>query len=52
MGELLVKKRTCLYFLDEMSLGAAQLVHLSCLKIKTRPFLDEGLTLAYNIYIP
>ena len=45
MGELLVKKWTCLYFLDKMSVGASSLVHLSCLKIKTRLFLDQQLTL-------
>ena len=32
MGRLLINKKTCIYFLDEMSLAAAQLVHLSRLK--------------------
>ena len=39
MGRLLIKKKTCLYFLDEMSLTAVQLVHLS--HLKTRLFLDQ-----------
>ena len=40
VAQSLINKKTCLYFLDEMSLAAALLVHLSCLKIKTRFFLD------------
>ena len=47
--QLLIKKKTCLYFLDEMSLAAAQLVHLSRLKINTRLFLDQQPTLNFNI---
>ena len=43
MGRLLINKKTCIYFLDEMSLAAAQLVHLSRLKIKTRLFVDPEL---------
>ena len=34
-GQLLMESKTCLYFLDEMSLAAALQVHLSRLKIKT-----------------
>ena len=45
MGRLLINKKTCIYFLDEMSLAAAQLVHLSRLKIKPRLFVDQQPTL-------
>ena len=40
MGQFLINKKTCLYFLDELSLQ----VYLSRLKIKTRPFVDQELT--------
>ena len=49
MGQSFVNERTCLYFLDEMSLSAAQQVDLSHLKMKTRPFLDQGLPLSYLV---
>ena len=35
------KKKTCLYFLDEMSLAAAAGSPVPRLKIKTRLFLDQ-----------
>ena len=43
MDRLLINKKTCIYFLYEMSLAraAAQLVHLSRLKIKPRLFVDQ-----------
>ena len=45
MGQSLFNKKTCLYFLDEMSLAAARQVNLSRLKVKTRLFVDQGLGL-------
>ena len=38
MGELLVMKKTCLYFLDEMSLSAARQIRLSCLNTNKDSF--------------
>ena len=40
VGRLLIKKKIRIHFLDEMSIAAAQLVHISLLKIKlvTGPF--------------
>ena len=40
----MVNEKTRPYFLDEMSLSAAQQVDLSRLKIKTRLFVDQQLT--------
>ena len=43
MAQSLINKKTCLYFLDEMSLAAERQVSLSRLKIKTRLFVEQGL---------
>ena len=48
MAQSLINKKTCLYFLDEMSLAAERQVNLSRLKIKTRLFVVQGLGLYYK----
>ena len=50
LSQLLINQKTCLYFLDEMSLTAAQLVHLSRLKIKTHIFVDQQLALYHELF--
>ena len=52
MGQSLFNKKTCLYFLDEMSLAAARQVNLSRLKIKTRLFVDQGLSQCIAQQVP
>ena len=44
-GGIIDQEKDVSLFLDEMSLAAAQLVHRSRLKIKTRLFLDQQPTL-------
>ena len=48
MGQSLINKKSCLYFLDELSLSAARQVDLSRLKLKTRLFVDHGLPQIYG----
>ena len=40
----MINKKSCFYFLDELSLASAQLAPLSRLKIKTHLFVDQQLT--------
>ena len=44
---VLDQQKMCLYFLDEMSLAAAQQVNLSRLNVKTCLFVDQTLSEVY-----
>ena len=47
MGQSLINKKTCVYFLDEMSLSVARKVNLSRLKIKTASIFSTFSTLGW-----